>query len=132
MGETMRTYEGGCHCGAIRFEVDAPESLEVYDWNCSICRKCGYLHLNVQRSRFRLLWDESALTRYQFNTGVAEHLFCSVCGIKSFYVPRSHPDGYSVNVRCLDSFPSSQIEIIPFDGADWEAHIAELPPLEGQ
>jgi hypothetical protein len=125
----MVTHRGGCHCGRVRFEVDAPAELEVHECNCSICSKSGYLHLTVPRSRFRLLSGEDALRSYRFNTGVANHLFCSVCGIKSFYVPRSHPDGYSVNARCLDPTSVAGWHVIPFDGADWEAHVAELPRL---
>jgi hypothetical protein len=99
---TMVTHTGGCHCGRVRFEVTAPASPTVADCNCSICRKAGYLHLAVLKSQFKLLSGEESLTTYQWNTGTAKHLFCSVCGIKSFYVPRSHPNGYSVNARCLD------------------------------
>jgi len=113
----------------VRFEVDAPEELNVHACTCSICSKSGYLHMTVPRARFRLGRGEDTLVRYRFNTGVAEHLFCSVCGIKSFYVPRSHPDGYSVNARCLDDAPVDEMTIIPFEGADWEAHASELPPL---
>jgi hypothetical protein len=123
------THRGGCHCGRVRFEVEAPAAIEVHECNCSICRKAGHLHLTVPRSRFRLLSGREVLSSYRFNTGVAEHLFCSVCGIKSFYVPRSHPDGYSVNARCLDPGSVESLRVIPFDGAEWEAHAGELPPL---
>ncbi len=125
----MITHTGSCHCGRVRFEVDAPAEIEVHECNCSICSRSGYLHLTVPRSRFRLLSGGQHLTSYRFNTGVAEHLFCSVCGIKSFYVPRSHPDGYSVNARCLDPSTVASRRVIPFDGADWESHVSELPPL---
>jgi len=128
--ERWVTHRGGCHCGAVRFEVAAPEDLEVHECNCSICRKSGYLHLTVPRARFRLLAGEERLSCYRFNTGVAQHLFCSVCGIKSFYVPRSHPDGYSVNARCLEGGSVRGMTIIPFDGANWEEHVSELPPLD--
>src|SRR6476659_11122079 len=99
----MTLHTGGCHCGRVRFEVDAPAELAASECNCSICAKSGYLHLIVPRSRFRLLQGSESLTTYTFNTGTAKHLFCSVCGVKSFYVPRSHPEGYSVNFRCLDA-----------------------------
>ncbi len=82
----MVLHTGGCHCGRVRFEVLAPASLEVADCNCSICSKSGFLHLIVPKSRFRLLQGEESLTTYTFNTGTAKHLFCSTCGIKSFYV----------------------------------------------
>ena len=125
-----RTHRGGCHCGRVRFEVDAPAELTVHECNCSICAKLGYLHLTVPRRRFRLLSGEDALTTYTFHTGVAQHRFCSVCGVKSFYVPRSHPDGFSVNARCLDQGTVSELRVLPFDGAHWEEHVSELPDLE--
>ena len=116
----MIQHTGGCHCGRVRFEVTAPAHLEVSECNCSICGKTGFLHLIVPKSRFRLLSGEDSLTAYRFNTGVAKHLFCSVCGIKSFYVPRSHPDGYSVNARCLDEGTVEGMTVKPFDGKNWE------------
>jgi hypothetical protein len=109
-------HTGGCHCGRVRFEVRAPSVLIVLECGCSICAKSGYLHLIVPRSQFQLLTGAESLTTYTFNTGTAKHLFCSVCGIKSFYVPRSHPDGYSVNARCLDATTIEGISIEPFDG----------------
>jgi hypothetical protein len=126
----MVTHRGGCHCGRVRFEVDASAEIEASECNCSICVRVGYQHLTVPKSRFRLLSGEDALTSYRFNTGVAEHLFCRVCGVKSFYVPRSHPDGYSVNVRCLDEGTLARVTLRPFDGANWEQHADELAPLE--
>jgi centromere protein V len=116
----MVLHTGGCHCGRVRFEVDAPARLQVAECNCSICSKSGFLHLIVPKTRFRLLHGEDALTSYSFNTGTAKHLFCSTCGIKSFYVPRSHPDGYSVNARCLDPGTVEAMQIGPFDGRNWE------------
>ncbi len=129
----MVTHAGGCHCGRVRFEVQAPARLPVSDCNCSMCSKAGYLHLLVPKSRFRLLRGEEVLTTYQFNTGTARHLFCSVCGIKSFYVPRSHPDGFSVNARCLDEGTVESLEITPVNGREWERHYPEGhgAPLEG-
>lgn len=118
-------YKGGCHCGAIRFEVNAPEDLEVDECNCSICTKSGYLHLIVPKSKFCLLHGEDDLTSYAFNTGVAKHLFCRICGIKSFYIPRSNPDGYAVNARCLETKPRS-LTVVPFDGWHWEQHAHTL------
>ena len=121
----MILHTGGCHCGRVRFEVDAPAALTASECNCSICARTGYLHLVVPRSRFRLLQGGESLTTYTFNTGTAKHLFCSVCGIKSFYVPRSHPDGYSVNVRCLDLSTIERVEIKPFNGREWEKQYPE-------
>jgi len=116
----MVTHTGGCHCGRVRFEVQAPARFEVKDCNCSMCMKAGYLHLMVPKERFKLLAGGDALTSYEFNTKTAKHLFCSVCGIKSFYVPRSHPDGYSVNARCLDAGTIEEMKIVPLDGRNWE------------
>jgi hypothetical protein len=116
----MIKHTGGCHCGRVRFELTAPAHLEVSECNCSICSKTGFLHLIVPRSRFRLLSGEDVLTTYQFNTRTAKHLFCSVCGIKSFYVPRSHPDGFSVNARCLDEGTVEGMTVRKIDGRNWE------------
>jgi hypothetical protein len=129
MGDEWVKHIGGCHCGRVRFEVLAPAELEASECNCSICSKTGFLHLIVPKSRFKLLQGSEVLSAYTFNTGVARHLFCNVCGIKSFYVPRSNPDGYSVNVRCLDSGTVAKVTVIPFDGQNWEAHGAELAGL---
>ncbi len=113
----------------MRFEVEAAADAALYECNCSICRRAGYLHLIVATSHFRLLRGHQSLTSYAFHTRVARHLFCTTCGIKSFYVPRSHPEGYSVNARCLDDFDLEQATILPFDGDRWEEHAEELPPL---
>jgi hypothetical protein len=120
----MITHTGGCHCRRVRFEVTAPAHLEVSDCNCSICSKTGYLHLIVPADRFRLLSGSEELLSYTFNTGTARHLFCRVCGVKSFYVPRSHPHGYSVNARCLDAGTVTGMTVRAFDGRDWERHFA--------
>ena len=116
----MIAHTGGCHCGRVRFEVMAPAIIQVSDCNCSICSKSGYLHLTVPKSRFSLISGSEHLTSYQFNTGTARHLFCSVCGIKSFYVPRSHPEGFSVNARCLDEGTVQAMRVQAFDGRHWE------------
>jgi len=120
---------GGCHCGRVRFEVDAPAEVVAQECNCSICSKTGYLHLIVGRGDFRLLQGEDVLTTYTFNTGVAQHYFCRYCGIKSFYVPRSHPDGVSVNARCLDEGTVERLVVEPFDGRNWEQNISKLSPI---
>jgi hypothetical protein len=123
------THRGGCHCGAVAFEVDAPARITVSDCNCSICRMSGFLHLIVPRTRFRLLRGAASLSTYTFNTRTAQHLFCRHCGVKSFYVPRSNPDGYSVNARCLERATIEQLLIEPFDDnerASSEANIRDL------
>ena len=123
------THTGGCHCGRVRFEVDAPARIEALECNCSLCAMSGHLHLIVPAARFRLLRGEDVLTTYTFNTGVARHRFCSVCGIKSFYVPRSNPDGIDVNVRCLDPSTIEALGVSPFDGRNWERAAASLVHL---
>lgn len=117
-------HAGGCHCGRVRFSVRAPAAPDVTECNCSMCAKAGFLHLIVEADRFTLLQGADALAEYTFNTGAARHLFCKVCGIKSFYVPRSHPDGFSVNVRCLDAGTLDGMTVRPFNGQDWEHSMA--------
>jgi hypothetical protein len=129
MGAAPIWRAGGCHCGAVRFEAALIEPVEAQTCNCSMCEKVGFIHMIVPTSRFRLVSGEEALTRYRFNTGVAEHLFCSVCGVKSFYQPRSNPDGWSVNARCLDDADGLDIRVEPFDGRNWEAHAGDLAHL---
>jgi hypothetical protein len=125
----MTIHKGGCHCGRIRFEVEALGDLEVNECNCSICRLTGFLHLIVRKDDFRLVSGQDDLSTYQFNTGVARHFFCAVCGVKSFYIPRSNPDGYSVNARCLDPGTVTSMTIETFDGRNWEAHAHTLRHL---
>jgi hypothetical protein len=120
------THAGGCHCGKVRFEVDAPAELEAHLCNCSICSMTSYLHLIVPAGRFRLLQGEEDLGTYTFNTKVAQHRFCTHCGIKSFYIPRSNPDGVSVNVRCLEPDTIAMVRVTDFDGQNWEKHADEL------
>jgi hypothetical protein len=121
-------YQGSCHCGAVKFEVEAAAKVRCEDCNCSICAMSGFLHLIVPRAHFRLLQGEASLATYTFNTGVAKHHFCRVCGIKPYYIPRSNPDGVDVNVRCLSPQPEA-IEIVPFNGRNWEAQGHELAHL---
>jgi len=122
----MQTCLGSCHCGRIKFEVEIPQAVDVSRCNCSICKKSGYLHLIVPAERFRLLCGKESLTEYRFHTGVARHLFCEHCGIKSFYIPRSHPDGVSVNLNCLDFPDEIDISINEFDGQNWLENRASL------
>lgn len=129
MSAPLTTHRGGCHCRRIRFEIDAPAVVDALDCNCSICRMTGFLHLIVPAARFRLLDGEDALTEYRFNTGTARHLFCGHCGVKAFYVPRSHPDGFSVNVRCLDAGTVERVRITPFDDNDRDAATAAVAHL---
>ncbi len=125
----MATHKGGCHCGAVRFEVEAPRDIEATRCSCSICSMTGYLHLIVGADKFRQTRGKEALSTYQFNTGTARHYFCATCGVKSFYVPRSHPEGISVNVNCLDRATITSVTERAFDGANWEQNIAKLSPI---
>lgn len=105
-----------------------PDQHEVVECNCSICRKKGFLHLIVAQERFTLLQGHNALTTYTFNTGVAKHTFCRICGMHPFYTPRSHPDAIDVNVRCLDGDQLSRFQVQPFDGQNWEENADTLKP----
>jgi hypothetical protein len=119
----MPVYEGGCHCGRVRFRVSA-DVTRVSECNCSMCAKKGYLHLIVPPEQFELLSGREHLTTYQFNTGTAKHHFCRHCGIHSFYVPRSDPDKIDVNARCLDGLDLAAVELVRFDGIHWERSMA--------
>jgi hypothetical protein len=128
-GDDAIPHRGGCHCGAVAFEFDAPTRIVVQECNCSICAMTGFQHLIVPGARFRLLTSPDALAEYTFNTGTARHFFCKVCGIKSFYVPRSNPDGFSVNLRCVAKGTFAAVTHEPFDGQNWDAHGAQLAHL---
>jgi hypothetical protein len=119
-------HTGGCHCGAVRFAVQLSGRMEAEDCNCSICAVSGNDHIIVPASRFEMLSGADQLTEYTFNTGVAKHLFCKVCGIKSFYRPRSNPEGYAVTWRCLDDWQTLEVSLVPFDGVNWEANAGRL------
>lgn len=120
-----KMYTGECHCGAVRFKV-AIDKHQADECNCSVCQRKGFLHVIVPKNKFRLLQGEEVLITYTFNTGVAKHKFCKICGIHSFYISRSHPECIDVDLRCLDGNPISEFEIVPFDGANWEQNIQNL------
>lgn len=126
---TLVAHRGGCHCGTVIFEVDAPAVIDALDCNCSICSKSGFLHLIVPQARFRLLRGEDALTDYRFGTGIAVHRFCRHCGIKSFYIPRSNPDGVDINVRCLDQSTIAELRVSLFDDRNRDAATAAIAHL---
>ena len=117
-------YQGGCHCGAVRYEIEAAKQIKTVICNCSICNKSDYIHYVVDAKDFTLLQGKEHITTYTFNTGTAKHHFCKTCGIKSFYVPRSRPDGFSINVRCLDNPPKFTTKA--FDGQHWEENFHTL------
>ena len=119
-------HRGGCHCGRVRYEVEG-EIDRVEECNCSICTKKAYLHWIVARKRFRLLTPWEELGTYTFNTGVAQHHFCKTCGVASFYIPRSDPDKIDVNLRCVEGVDPAALEVVPFDGRNWERAHKERP-----
>ena len=124
----MKTREatGGCHCGKVHFRVRFNDPPELLDCNCSICAKTGFLHLIADADDFTLERGGDALTDYRWGSGTARHLFCRACGIKSFYVPRSHPKGFSVNWRALDGVDDVVPVIRAYDGRNWESARADL------
>jgi hypothetical protein len=128
-GSAFSWRAGGCHCGGVRFEVALAEVVEAQTCNCSMCAKTGFVHIIVPESRFRITKGAERLAEYTFNTRVARHLFCAECGIKAFYRPRSNPDGWSVNARCLDSIAGVDLDLTAFDGRNWEANAHELTHL---
>ena len=111
----MKEYIGGCHCGEIKFKFKANESVEIWKCNCSICRMHDYEHFFIKHDDFKIIKGNELITEYSFGTKKAKHLFCKKCGIKSFYQPRSHPDSYSVNLKCLDEPPKIE-NTVYFDG----------------
>jgi len=122
-------YTGGCHCQAIRFEIKLENSIEqteITSCNCSMCEKTAYLHLIIAKTKMKLLSNNGNLSNYQFNKKIAKHYFCKTCGIKSFYQPRSHPDKWSINARCLDDFSTFKINTASFDGKNWEQNIHKI------
>lgn len=124
-GKIKMKYLGSCHCQAVTFSVECEDTIEVEKCNCSICDKSGFLHLIVPKTKFEILTGQEQLQTYTFNTGVAQHFFCKTCGIKPFYIPRSNPDGIDINVNCLDEKPSN-INVVIFDGQNWEDNAASL------
>lgn len=122
MAGATQTYEGGCHCGSVRFRIEADLS-QLTRCTCSMCTKKGMLGCYVPAQQFHLLQGESELTLYQFNTRVAKHFFCRNCGIHAFMNPRSNPRAFAINARCLDNFDldARQYETKVFDGRNWEA-----------
>jgi hypothetical protein len=118
----MRTMDGGCHCGRVRFRVTGDLDTVVY-CNCSLCSMKGFLHLIVPPAQFECLSGEGDLALYQFGTKTAKHTFCKICGVHPFYVPRSDPDKIDVNVGCIDGIELAALSPKPFDGQNWEASI---------
>jgi Uncharacterized conserved protein len=126
MNKNMVTHLGSCHCKQIKFEVLGEKNIKVLDCTCSICSILNYKHYIVDKSQFKLLKGKKYLSTYTFNTNVAKHLFCKNCGIKSFYIPRSHPDSVSVNLNCIHSKTINKVKIIKFDGKHWNKNINKI------
>ena len=121
----MKEYTGGCHCGAIRFAFHSEESAQIWKCNCSICDMIDYDHLFIKHDLFKLTSGKELIEKYVFETETAKHYFCKLCGIKSFYQPRSHPDAYSIHLKCVDDPPEIN-EIIHFDGKNFEDSIKKI------
>ena len=121
--------EGGCHCGAMRYRVEVTHR-HALGCNCSMCMRKGFLHLIVPADQFEELGEDDAYTTYTFGSETAKHYFCKTCGVTPYYVPRSHPDGFSVNVRTLDDVVATgnldAWDIEPFDGQHWEDNVDSI------
>ena len=121
----MKEYFGSCHCAAVKFKFISDETVEIWKCNCSICASYDYQHLFIKHEDFELISGRKELSSYKFGTNSAEHLFCKICGIKSFYQPRSHPEMYSVNLRCVNNPPPIR-KVIEFDGVNFDESIKEI------
>ncbi len=112
------TLNGQCHCGAVRFAVDLPEGLaSARRCTCSLCGMRGAVAVTGRLDNFQLLSGADKLATYRFNTGVAEHHFCTNCGIYTHHKRRSNPDQLGINVACLEGVsPFDFPEIVVMDG----------------
>jgi len=124
MAPPLVTHTGGCHCGAVRFQVRAPARLTAWDCNCTVCAMKRNTHFVVPAEAFTLLSGEAQLTEYRWGTGVARHRFCASCGVQAFYHPRSNPDGVAVTIHCIDAGTVEAVTVCSFDGLNWEAAFA--------
>ena len=115
----VREVAGSCHCGAVRFIATLHQGLQTARrCTCSLCRMRGAVAVSAALGGVRITTGQEALTSYRFNTGVAEHFFCSRCGIYTHHQRRSNPNEYGVNAACLDG-------ISPFD-------FPEVPVMDGE
>jgi hypothetical protein len=110
-------HHGGCHCGAVRYTVELDLSKPVLSCNCSICRRTGTLLAFAPASGFKLEKGEDHLTDYQWGKKSIHHLFCKVCGVRSF-ARGTGPKGptVAVNTRCLDDVDATALPVQHFDG----------------
>ncbi|KAK8933567.1 hypothetical protein KSP39_PZI015460 [Platanthera zijinensis] len=131
-------HSGGCHCQHVRWQVEASPSVIAWQCSCSNCSMRGNTHFIVPSSKFKLSANsEQYLTTYTFGSHTAKHKFCKICGITSFYVPRSNPDGVAVTVKCVDVGTLSHVEYRMFDGRNWEksyenTSISALSKIDGE
>ncbi|XP_033114439.1 centromere protein V-like [Anneissia japonica] len=130
MSEELVTHLGGCHCGAVKFQVQAPKIIKAVKCNCSICDKKQNIHFIVPNSKFKLLQGEDQITCYTFNTHKAKHTFCKICGVQSFYTPRSNPDGKGIMPHCLEFGTVDKVLVETFDGQNWEKAIEVNPEIQ--
>jgi len=117
--------KGSCHCNRVQFRFRSNFD-RVLRCNCSLCHMKGFLHIEIGQNDFELLKGQDDLSHYEFNTKTAEHFFCKVCGVQSFYVPRSDPDGYVVNATCVEGLDVGTLNIVEFDGQNWESSYDDL------
>jgi len=121
----MPDHKASCHCGKVQIFFEAPSEVQVTLCNCSICNRAGYEHVFVPQDQTTILGDANLIT-YTFGTYAAKHFFCQTCGIKPFYIPKSHPEDYSINLRCVEGETLTVSETIEFDGQNWEKNIDNL------
>ena len=115
MQNEAKTYKGSCHCGRVLFEIDTTLDTAIR-CNCSLCVRRGAVMLRAPQEAFRLLAGEEHLTLYQFNTGIAKHYFCRVCGIYTHHQPRTQPELRGVNAGCLEGVDPLALEPRVNDG----------------
>ncbi|XP_072178938.1 centromere protein V-like [Diadema setosum] len=124
--KSLVRHVGGCHCGAVRFEVWAPSKVAVWDCTCSICVMKQNKQFLVPDSQFRIFKGVDQLTCYTFNTHQAKHVFCKICGVQSFFSPRAYPGGKAISPHCLDEGTLEGQTLQTFDGQNWEAAFETL------
>lgn len=113
-----KIYKGGCHCGAVAYEVETDLGM-VIECNCSHCSRKGFLLTFVTPDKFTLRSGEDALAEYRFNKHAIAHLFCRTCGVQSFargVTPKTGKEMRAVNVRCLEGVDLTALTITPVDG----------------